>query len=65
VLLGNGGILGVQFFVYYLGRDEMDGPVDCGYEEVTARQGKRRDAGDIGREWLNKKRDPCLLLASA
>jgi hypothetical protein len=25
----------------------------------------RGDAGDIGREWLNKKRDSCLFLASA
>jgi hypothetical protein len=43
----------------------MDGPVGCEYGEVTARQGKRRDAGDIEREWLNKKRDLCLLLACA
>jgi hypothetical protein len=43
----------------------MDGPVGYEYGEVTARQGKRRDAGDIEREWLNKKRDPCLLLACA
>jgi hypothetical protein len=42
----------------------MDGWV-ANMEKLTTRQGKRRDAGDIRREWLNKKRDPCLPLASA
>ena len=43
-----------------VGRKYRDGASDYS----TSKTRERRDAGDIGREWLNKKRDPCLFLAS-